>query len=222
MIVQGFNALLGSVLASRAGNASTISRQRLPEVSANNADRITISDAARAQWANAQAQSESDAIGQRIAAIKAKPAVERAPGDREFLLEHDTRYAELVAKIQNSGNETLTADEVDYMQKAGGFVNTMAELSAGERAIYDELVSRGQGEAAQAMLLVGMARIGMGGQDVELPNGKHFDPRTTEITPDNLRQLFKLMFVDPSGKTDSQFEALARALETGADRTQAA
>lgn len=220
MIVQGLGGMLASAYSGIAGSTANATRQSLTVTTANNADRVSISDTARAELAKAQA--ESAAIEERLAAIKAKPGVERAPGDHEFLLKHDARYAELIAKIQIGGNETLTANEVDYMQKAGGFVNTMAKLNASEQKLYDDLVSKGQGEAAQAMLLVGMARIGMSGQQVELPNGKHFDPGATEITPDNLRQLFKLMFVDPSGNTDRQFEALAQALETRATDTKTA
>ena len=53
----------------------------------------------------------------------------------------------------------------------------------------------------------------MGGQQVTLPNGKTFDPTNTEVTAANIQTLFKQMFVDPSGNTDRQFEALASYLD---------
>jgi hypothetical protein len=99
------------------------------------------------------------------------------------------------------------------MQKAGGFVNTMAELSPKEKALYDELVASGNFEAAHGLALVGMSRVGMGGQQVTLPNGKTFDPAHTEVTAANIQYLFKQMFVDPSGNTDKQFDALASYLD---------
>lgn len=50
------------------------------------------------------------------------------------------------------------------MQKSSGSVNTMAYLSPKENALYEELVAKGNGEAAQGLLLVGMSRIGTEGQ----------------------------------------------------------
>lgn len=209
MIIQGLNtiaSLYGSVIKSSA------QRQSLPTPVANYADRVSISDAAKALAGS----SQSTEIQQRIDAIKAKPGVERTQADFEYLSANDKRFAELQEKMKASGKsgfDSLTADEVDYMQKAGGFVNTMAELSPKEKALYDELVASGNFEAAHGLALVGMSRIGMGGQQVTLPNGKTFDPTNTEVTAANIQTLFKQMFVDPSGNTDRQFEALASYLD---------
>lgn len=210
MIVQGLNNLAssyGSVLKS------PLQRQSSSVPAANLAERVSISDAARVMLGGSQGSTQEAAIQQRIDAIKAKPAVERVPADFDYLLKNDTRFAEIQEKMKVSGNDSLTADEVDYLQKAGGFVNTMAELSPGERALYDELVAQGNSEAAHGLMLVGMSRIGMGGQQVTLPNGQSFDPTKTEVTAANIRNLFKFMFVDGSGSTDRQFDALAEYLD---------
>jgi len=106
-------------------------------------------------------------VQQRLAEIKARPGVERSAADYEYLSQHDVRFIEIQQKMKASGQDgfdALTADEVDYMQKAGGFVNTMSCLSASERALYDELTAKGNREAAHGLLLVGVTRIGMSGQ----------------------------------------------------------
>ena len=210
MIIQGFNNL-----ASTYGSVfkSSVQRQTSPAPAANLAERVSISDAAKALLGNSQTSTQDAAVQRRIDAIKAKPGVERTQADFDYLAENDTRFAEIQEKMKTSGNDSLTSDEVDYLQKAGGFVNTMAELSPGERALYDELVSQGNSEAANGLMLVGMSRIGMSGQQVKLPNGQSFDPATTEVTAANIRNLFKFMFVDGSGSTDRQFDALASYLD---------
>lgn len=139
--------------------------------------------------------------------------MERTAADRDYLVEHDKRMVDIEDKLKASGEESLTSDEVDYLQKAGGFVNTMAALSPKERALYDEMVANDNREAAQGLMLVALSRVGLHGQQVTLPDGRSFDPSNTEVTADNIRYLFKAMFVDPSGKTDRQFEALAAYLD---------
>lgn len=210
MIIQGLNNI-----ASAYGTAfkSSVQRQTLPTSMANYADRVSISDAAKALLSSSAQDAD---VQQRIDAIKAKPGVERTQADFEYLSANDKRFAELQNKMKASGKngfDSLMADEVDYMQKAGGFVNTMAELSPKEKALYDELVASGNFEAAHGMALVGMSRVGMGGQQVKLPNGKTFDPANTEVTAANIQSLFKQMFVDPSGNTDRQFDALVSYLD---------
>lgn len=210
MIIPGLNNLSAAYAALQT---TAVQRQSLPSPSANYAEKVSISDAAKAMMANSQASATAQDIQNRIDAIKARPAVERTPADRDYLVEHDQRMVEIEDKIKANGWESLNADEVDYMQKAGGFVNTMAELSPKERALYDELVAAGNHEAAEGLMLVAMARVGMHGQQVTLPDGSSFDPGSTEVTAGNIRNLFKFMFVDPSGKTDRQFEALASYLD---------
>lgn len=213
MIVQGFSNI---ATAYAVTNKLALERQTSPAPAANYADKVSISDAARVLMAASQTTMEDAQIQARIDAIKAKPGVERTEADVQYLSKNDKRFAELQEKMKASGEDgfdSLSADEVDYMQKAGGFVNTMAELSPKEKALYDELVANGNHEAANGLQLVAMSRIGMSGQQVILPNGKIFDPGNTEVTADNIRSLFKYMFVDPSGNTDRQFEALASYLD---------
>jgi len=117
------------------------------------------------------------------------------------------------SRQKEAGADLPKADELDKMQKSGGFVNTMAELSASEKALYDELISKGKSDAAQGLLLVGMSRVGMNGQQITLPNGEAFDPTKTEVTATNIRGLFKYAFVGNDGYTDRIFDALAAALD---------
>lgn len=210
MIVHGLNS---AAAAYAAPKTPLLPRQTFPSSSASYTDQVSISDAAKAMLANAQASASEQEINNRLDTIKAKPGVERTAEDTNYLSAHDQRFAAIQGKIKTGGMASLTSDEVDYLQKATGFVNTMAELSPNEKALYDELVAQGKGEAAQGLLLIGMSRMGMGGQQVTLPNGRVFDPAATEVTAGNLRNLFKQMFVDASGGTDRQFEALASYLD---------
>lgn len=216
MIIQGLN---NAAFAYGAAYRSGTQRQIAP-ASADYADKVsdtvTISDAAKAMMGYSRATAQDAEVARRLAEIKAKPGVERTDADTAYLSKNDKRLIELQEKMKASGLDgfdALTADEVDYMQKAGGFVNTMSQLSSGEKALYDEMVAKGDHQAAHGLMLVAMARMGMGGQQVRLPNGKIFDPGATEVTADNVRNLFKFMFVDPSGSTDRQFEALASYLD---------
>lgn len=210
MIVQGLN---NASAAYAALQSSSPSRQTSPSPAANYADKVSISTAAKALLAGDQSATADQEVAQRLAEIKSRPAVERTPADRDYLVAHDQRMVEIEEKIKTNGNESLTADEVDYMQKAGGFVNTMAELSTQEKALYDELVAAGNREAAEGLMLVAMSRVGMHGQQITLPNGRSFDPSSTEITGDNVRNLFKYLFADDDGHIGRQFEALASYLD---------
>ncbi|HQX08510.1 MAG TPA: hypothetical protein PKZ19_17095 [Zoogloea sp.] len=58
-----------------------------------------------------------------------------------------------------------------------------------------------------------MSRIGMGSLQITLPNGRVFDPTATEITTDNIRNLFRHLHFDDTGHTDRLFETLASYLE---------
>ena len=213
MLIQGLNNLSAAYAAMRG---PSIQRQTSPAPVADYADKVSISAAAQAMASSAQSASQEREVQNRIEAIKAKPAVKRTAEDGEFLATNDKRYAALLEKIKatsQNGFDALSADEVDYMQKAGGFVNTMAELSPKEKALYDELVAQGNHEAASGLMLVGMSRIGMSGQQITLPDGTRFDPGSTEVTAGNIRNLFKYLFVDPSGNTSRQFDALAAYLD---------
>lgn len=213
MIVHGAS---NRAAAYAAMGIQPAARQSPAVTPAITADKVTISDAAKSLLAESRRTSEEQAIQNRLDAIQAKPGLERSAEEVEFLNQNDKRLAAILAK----DDKTRTADEVDYMQKARGFVNTMAELTPKEKALYDELIAQGDWEAALGLNLVGLARSGMKGQQVSLPNGRVFDPATTEITADNIRNLFKQMFVDDSGHTDRQFEALAACLERRASPSE--
>lgn len=212
MIIQGSHGAVP--LAGRAAPAAQ-SRHRATEPASGERDRLTLSDAARCM-AGTGAGTGGAASGDvqlSLDAIKAKPAVQRTPADQRYLAEHDQRLNEIQEKIKADGSESLCADDVDYLQQAMGLVNTMACLSPQERALYDDLTAEGHHEAASALMLVGMARIGMEGQQVSVPGGRSFDPQGTALSPDSVRNLFKQMFVDASGPSNAAFDALAAALE---------
>lgn len=108
--------------------------------------------------------------------------------------------------------KAMTAQAIDAQQKAGGFVNTMSKLSPSEKKLYDELVAQGNTEAVRGMNMLALSRMDSG--DVTLPNGQTFDPAKTDITPDNIRNLFSRMFVSNDGQDARSFEALASYLDS--------
>lgn len=211
MIVTGINSLSS---AWQSGKIADAGRQIAAAIPATLTEKVSISSTARALLASESSANDAG-VEARLNQIKNKPAVERSAADTEYLLANDKRLAEINAKDP----QTLTADEVDYQQKAGGFVNTMANLSTAEKALYDELVAAGNYAAVEGMNLIALARQGMSGQQVTLPDGSNFDPTTTEITAENIRKLFTQMFVDSDGSAARRLEALAGYLErrTAAD-----
>ncbi|MDD2652936.1 MAG: hypothetical protein PHX44_07785 [Sulfurimonas sp.] len=165
-------------------------------------DTVTISN-------EAKAAAQEQEIQIRLDTIKTKPIIQRTSEEVKFVNTND-KY---LAKIAEKDPQTLTAEELDYQQKAGGFVNTMATLSASEKALYNELVAKGDYEAAAGINLIALSRTGMEGQEVQLPNGQSFNPTNTEITAENIRKFFQHMFVDSSGEMNRRFEALATYLD---------
>lgn len=199
MTIQGLGRVAqyhGSPLLGRQGSALAAPASAFQDAGT----QVTLSG-------QAKALASSDAVQSRLDQIKATPAAQRSSEDVDFLYKNDPRLAEIRAK----GQQAQTADDIDYMQKTGGFVNTMANLSPAEKQLYDELVAKGETEAVRGMNLLAMSRM-MGG-DVTLPNGKTFDPTHTEITADNVRQLFSQMFADADGADARSFEALASYLD---------
>lgn len=204
MSIQGIGSTVGpyTTLGTVASRPTALGAF-LPSGIQGGETKLSISDEAKALG-----MASSEEIQAKLAAIKAKPGAARGEGDTEFLLAHDLQFAEIAKKP----DAARTAEEHDYMQKAGGFVNTMANLSPDEKKLYNELVAQGNTEAVRGMNLLALSR--MGGGEVTLPNGKTFDPQKTEITPENIRNFFSQMF---SGNDDSDarsFEALASYLET--------
>lgn len=205
MIVQGF----GSTAAYSAVKSTQAKQNPLMAPSPSNAQvsetKLTISEQAKVM-----AASDTQDVQAKLDAIKAKPAVERMSDDTDFLLKNDSRFAQIAAK----DDKTRTAEELDYMQKAGGFVNTMANLSPSEKKLYDQLIAEGNTDAAIGMNLIAMSRMGSG--NVTLPNGQTFDPGKTEITAQNIRNLFSQMFVSTDGQNARSFDALASYLDANA------
>jgi hypothetical protein len=203
MIIQGYGQAVTSYATAKAvSNAATASTGPSNSGGTGTDTKLTLSDRAQAL-----AGLTADDVQARLEAIKAKPATQRSEEDGEFLLTHDERLAKLTAP----GAKTWSADDLDYVQKATGTVNTMSKLSPSEKQLYDELVSKGKTDAANGLVLVAMSR--MGSDEVTLPNGQRFDPNTTEVTPDNIRKLFSQMFVDSDGSSGRAFDALASALD---------
>ncbi|HCI12740.1 MAG: hypothetical protein A2063_05785 [Gallionellales bacterium GWA2_60_142] len=133
----------------------------------------------------------------------------RSQEDHDFLFANDKRLAEITA--QGKSADQLTADELDYMQKATGLVNTFANLSPAEKALYDKAVASGNTEAAGGISQIALVR--MMGHAAGGANGTTYNPLNTEITAANIEKYFSHSIVDPTGKAQSQFQALIQFLQ---------
>lgn len=193
--------LSGSVTASAASPA------------ANFADSVDISKGAWEAFAASNASPSSSAahtdksIEARLAEIKAKDVMSRTQEDQDYLFANDKRLAEITGKP----HDKLTADEIDYMQKAGGFVNTMANLSPAEKALYDKAVASGDTAAAAGIGQVAFIRTM--GHTAGGAGGTTYDPIGTEINAANIGKFFIHSIVDSSGKAQSNFQALIQFLQ---------
>ncbi|MBS4096919.1 MAG: hypothetical protein KGZ83_08815 [Sulfuricella sp.] len=196
------------------GIARSASPRQTPTISpVNTADTVRISQAARETFAasvSSSAGNDAKTVEARLAAIKAKDGVSRTQEERDYVLANDKKLAEITA--QGKPPEKLTAEELDYMQKAGGFVNTMANLSPKEKALYDKAVASGNSEAAAGISQIALVR--MMGHTAGGANGTTYDPLNTEITAANVEKYFSHSIVDPTGKAESQFQALIQYLQT--------
>lgn len=134
----------------------------------------------------------------------------RTEEEQEYVRANDKRLAEITA--QGKPPEKLTADEMDYLQKAAGFVNTFANLSPAEKALYDKAVASGNSEAAAGISQIALIR--QGGSMAGGANGATYNPLTMEITAANIEQFFSHSIVDPSGSAQSRFQALIQFLQT--------
>ena len=216
MTITGYSSNISDSYLSKTTQQKSSSESNYVATSTdeNYTDSVTISDAAKDLLSKTESSIANDeAIQKQLDTIKAKPAVERSAEEIEFVSKNDKRFAEIQEKIKNNGFESLKADDMDYVQKAAGMVNTMAMLSTKEKALYDDLISKGNHEAARGLMLVGMSRIGMEGQQITLENNLSFNPIDTELTAETIRNLFKHVFVSDSKNTDSAFDALASYLE---------
>ena len=175
------------------------------------ADTVSISRAARAAFeaSSSVATASADSVDARLAEIRARGPVNRSQEDQDFLFANDKRLAEITA--QGKPHEQLTADELDYVQKATGLVNTFANLSLAEKALYDKAVTSGNTEAAAGIAQIALVR--MMGHTAGGANGTTYDPLNTEITAANIEKYFSHSIVDPSGNAQSRFQALIQFLQ---------
>ncbi len=208
MIVQSTSALF-----SAAGIARSLSPRQTPATSpANTADTVSISKAAREALATSSSSSTTnndESVEARLAEIRARGPVNRSQEDQDFLFANDKRLAEITA--QGKPPEKLTADELDYLQKASGLVNTFAHLSSAEKALYDKAVASGNTAAAEGIAQIALIR--QGGEMAGGANGTTYNSRTTEITAANIEKYFSHSIVDPTGNAASKFQALIQFLQ---------
>lgn len=210
MIVQSTSALLFANAVARMPS----SRQSLAALPTNTADSVHISQAAREALAASSfsnAASNDTSVEARLAVIKAKDCMSRSQEDWDYLFANDQKLAEITAK-QNQNPSRATADEVDYAQKARGLVNTMANLSPAEKSLYDKAVASGNPEVAAAIGKVGFIRTM--GHTAGDANGAAYDPLNTKMTAVSIEKFFSHSIVDPTGKAQSQFQALIQFLKT--------
>jgi hypothetical protein len=213
MIVQSSSALFSAAEIAR----SPTPRQTPTTSPANIADTVSISREAREALAASHASSSSSSaaanndksVEARLAEIRARGPVNRSQEDHDFLFANDKRLAEITA--QGKSADQLTADELDYMQKATGLVNTFANLSPAEKALYDKAVASGNTEAAGGISQIALVR--MMGHAAGGANGTTYNPLNTEITAANIEKYFSHSIVDPTGKAQSQFQALIQFLQ---------
>lgn len=206
MIVQPTSAYFSATAVAR----SPLPQQYSAASPANIADTVRISQAAREALANASTAANNDkSVEARLAEIRARGPVNRSQEDNDFLFANDKRLAEITA--QGKPPEKLTADELDYLQKATGLVNTFANLSPAEKALYDKAVASGNTEAAAGISQIALIR--MGGHMAGGADGTTYDPLNTEITAANIEKYFSHSIVDPTGAAQSRFHALIQFLQ---------
>ena len=208
MIVQSTSASFFTAEIARSPSL----RQNSVAPTATIADTVRISQAARDALAGSSssvATSSDKSVEARLAEIRARGPVNRSQEDHDFLYANDKKLAEITA--QGKSPDKLTAEELDYMQKAVGFVNTMANLSPAEKALYDKAVASGNTEAAAGISQIALVR--MMGHTAGGANGTTYDPLNTEITAANIEKYFSHSIVDPTGKAQSQFQALIQYLQ---------
>ena len=196
--------------SSTAARSPSTTRQNLAASTANVADSVRISQAARDAFAASSSSATANkdrSIEARLAEIRASGPVKRSQEDHDFLFANDKRLAEISAKSYNS----RTADDIDYMQKATGLVNTFAHLSSAEKALYDKAVASGNTEAADGIAQIALIR--QGGEMAGGANGTTYNSRTTEITAANIEKFFSHSIVDPTGNAMSKFQALIQFLQ---------
>lgn len=210
MIIQP--SLLSSSLSSRYASTPLLTA---PDRPFKVADTVTISEAAQKTLASLgdgtfSGSAATNAIDAKLAHIKSRDAVSRSQEDWDYLFANDKKLAEIDARRIKDPRSITAADE-DYEQKARGFVNTMAYLSPAEKALYDKAIASGNTDAAAGLAQIALIRTG--GHLAGGANGTTYDPIETAITADNINKYFSNSIVDPSGKAQSQFQALVDFLK---------
>jgi hypothetical protein len=211
MIVQSTSA---SFFAAESARLSS-PRQNPATSPANIADTVRISQAARealAASSSSAAPNNDKSVEALLSEIRARGPVNRSQEDHDFLFANDKRLAEITA--QGKPPEKLTAEELDYVQKATGFVNTFANLSSAEKALYDKAVTSGNAEAAAGISQIAFIR--MMGHTAGGANGTTYDPLNTEISAANIAKYFSHSIVDATGEAQSKFQALIQFLQNNA------
>ena len=184
---------------------------------AKDSNTVTISKAAQAALAATQSRASSAnssataSVDARLAEIQRKDMITRTAEDMDYLWANDPGLAALHTKMQANPNYSPTAAEIDHEQKAIGFVNTMSNLSPAEKDLYDKAVASGNKDAAAGIGQIAFIRT-LGHTAGGAP-GTTYDPINTAITSENIRNYFSYSIVDPSGKAQSQFQALIQFLQ---------
>ena len=208
MIIQSTLALFSTATGARSSSA-----RQTPIVSSENAaDTVRISSAAREAFpatASTTNVNKVKSVEVRLAEIRANGAVNRSQEDQDYLFAKDKRLAEITA--QGKQDEKLTADELDYVQKATGLVNTFANLSSAEKMLYDKAVASGNVEAAAGIAQIALVR--MGGHMADGASGTTYDPLNAEISTVNIAKYFNHSIIDPTGEAQSKFQALIQFLQ---------
>lgn len=209
---MNLQSITSAYFSPGAMTRSPASRQGMADATANAAGTVHISQAARDAFAAASSSSSAHAdraVEARLTEIRARGPVNRSREDQEFLFANDKRLAEI--RAQGKSPEQLTADELDYVQKATGLVNTFANLSSAEKALYDQAVASGNSAAAEGIAQIALIR--QGGDMAGGANGSTYNPNTTAITAANIERFFSHSIVDPSGNAESKFQALIQFLK---------
>lgn len=210
--------LIQPISAPSTANAAASAFTAQPKTvlqAANIADSVTISQAARDALATSATTTDSTsaAVDTKLKQIVAEGPINRSAEDMNYLITNDPKLAAIYAKInQNNGSGNLTAEELDYQQKTIGFVNSMAYLSPAEKATYDKMVASGNNAAAAGMSVIAFERATLG-HTASTGDGATYDPINTAITPENILKYFSQSIGDPTGKTQSQFQALIQYLQ---------
>lgn len=202
-----------AVRPAYAGAQLQSPRQYLAASPADPADTVRISQAARDAFAassHGTTVNDDGSVAVRLAGIKTRGPVNRTQADQDFLFANDKKLAEITA--QGKSPDRLTADELDYVQKATGLVNTFATLSPAEKALYDKAVASGDTEAAEGIAQIALIRTG--GSLAGGANGTTYNPLATAITAANIEQYFSHSIIDPSGNAASKFQALIRFVQS--------